>query len=134
MEIRMAKPTDLKSICMSLYNKKIDYITPESAREDVKNNRLYLLVEDGKILGQCALKYQNQYGEPYYAVQRLVLYNNRNTGKHIAETFLEYFLSLHLGKLGVTPWSDNVKMKHILAKKGFTFQYQIDKNFEFWAT
>ena len=57
MEIRKATSADLRSICMSLYNKKIDYISPNSAREDVANDRLYLLVENGKILGQCALKY-----------------------------------------------------------------------------
>ena len=126
--IRKAKREDLKSICMSVYNKKIDYITVESVREDCRNGNLYIIEENGKILGQCALVPKGQ----YYAMQRLVLYNRKNAGKGITSQFIQYFATIGISCIGSTPWSDNCRMKSLLKKNGFEYQDQIDKNYEFW--
>ena len=126
--IRKAEQKDLKSICMSIYNKKLNYITVNSVKEDYRNNNLYIIEENGKILGQCALVPKGR----YYAMQRLVLYNQKNIGKRITTQFINYFISIGIDCIGVTPWSDNCKMKSLLKKNGFEYQYQIDKNYEFW--
>lgn len=126
--IRKAKREDLKSICMSVYNKKIDYITVESVKEDYRNGNLYIIEENGKILGQCALVPKEQ----YHAMQRLVLYNRKNAGRGITAQFINYFISIGYMNIGSTPWSDNCKMKLLLKRNGFEYQYQIDKNYEFW--
>ena len=126
--IRKAKKEDLKSIYMSVYNKKIDYITIESVKTDYQNGNLYVIEENGKILGQCALVSKGK----YYAMQRLVLYNRKNAGKGITTQFINYFVSIGYMNIGSTPWSNNCKMKTLLKRNGFEYQYQIDENYEFW--
>ena len=119
--IRKARKEDLKSICMSVYNKKIDYITVKSVKEDYQNGNLYLIEENGKILGQCALVPKEQ----YYAMQRLVLYNCKNAGKGIVTQFINYFISNGYTNLGLTPWSDNCRMKKILKRNQYKKIYSI---------
>ena len=61
MEIRLATKSDYKSISTSLRNKCISYITPAQAKSDIENNRLFVMTENNKILGQCALVYEPNY-------------------------------------------------------------------------
>ena len=64
--IRKATAHDYKSIAMALNNKKIPYITAAHAHEDIKNNRQYVLEENGKIIGIISIVYDSQY--KYYAI------------------------------------------------------------------
>ena len=130
MEIRLATKSDYKSISMSLRNKRISYITPTQAKSDIENNRLFVMVENNKILGQCALVYEPNYS--YYAIKRLVVYNKKNCGRGIAERFIKYLSDNTSSDIGCTPWSDNLAMKKLLLRNGFKYQYTFLKNYEFF--
>lgn len=130
MEIRSAKKEDYKTIAMALRNKGIEYITPEYAKADILNNRLFVMIEDGKIIAQCALVYEKDYS--YYAIKRLVVYNKKNCGKGIAQSFISFFCAMNLPSLGCTPWADNSVMKKLLTKNGFQYQYTFLENYEFF--
>ena len=59
MIIRYATSADLKSITCALRNKKINYNTPAQAREDVRQNRLFVIENNGALIAQCALVFDN---------------------------------------------------------------------------
>ena len=131
MKIRIAEPTDYKRIALALRNKRIDYITPAHAREDIANHRLYVVEENGMIIAQCALV--EEPAHHYHAIKRLVIYNRKNCGRGIAQRFIRYFCAMNLPALGCTPWSDNQTMKHLLARNGFEYQYTFLICYEFFV-
>ena len=130
MKIRLAESTDYRRIAMALRNKRIEYITPAHAREDIANNRLYVVEEDGMIIAQCALV--EEPAHHYHAIKRLVIYNRKNCGRGIARQFIHYFCDMNLPALGCTPWTDNQKMKYLLISNGFEYQYTFLGNYEFF--
>lgn len=130
MIIRTAEPTDYKRIALALRNKRIDYITPAQAREDIQKRRLYVVEDNGVVIAQCALVYEPDYS--YHAIKRLVIYNRKNCGRGIAQQFISYFCAMNLPALGCTPWSDNQIMKKLLTKNGFEYQYTFLENYEFF--
>lgn len=130
MKIRLAQSADYKRIAMALRNKRIEYITPAHAREDITNNRLYVVEEDGMIIAQCALV--EEPAHHYHAIKRLVIYNRKNYGRGIARQFIRYFCDMNLPALGCTPWTDNQKMKYLLVSNGFEYQYTFLGNYEFF--
>ena len=131
MVIRTAEPADYKRIALALRNKRINYITPAQAREDIQKRRLYVVEDNGVVIAQCALVYEPDYG--YHAIKRLVIYNKKNYGRGIAQRFVSYFCAMNLPALGCTPWSDNQIMKKLLAKNGFEYQYTFLENYEFFV-
>ena len=131
MKIRLAETADYKRIAMALRNKHIDYITPAHAREDIANNRLYVVEENGMIIAQCALV--EEPAHHYHAIKRLVIYNRKNCGRGIAQRFIRYFCAMNLPALGCTPWSDNQTMKHLLSRNGFEYQYTFLNCYEFFV-
>lgn len=128
MEIRIATQADYKRIATALRNKQIDYITPAHARTDIANSQLFVVVENGVLLAQCALVYEPAH--QYHAIKRLTIYNKRNCGRGIAQMFITHFCEMGLPALGCTPWADNVTMKHLLSKNGFKYQYTFLNNYE----
>lgn len=130
MEIRKATPADYKSIACSLRNKRIDYITPAHAKEDIINNRLFVMCENDKPIAQCALVFEPDFN--YYAMKRLTIYNQANQGKGIAKAFISFFCAMNLPALGCTPWKNNTTMHHLLQKFGFEYQYTFLENYQFF--
>ena len=129
-EIQKATKQDYKSIAVSLRNKAIPYITPKQADRDIENGNLYIIKKNGKPIAQCALVYDEQY--KYHAIKRLVIYNKKNCGQGIANSFVEYFIKQNYPALGCTPWSDNQIMKHLLSRNGFEYQYTFLNCYEFF--
>lgn len=127
MSIRKATTADYRSIARSLANKQISYITSNHARTDIENGNLYVIEDNGTILAQCALVYEPQYG--YHAIKRLVVYNRKNLGCGLAQRFLSYFTAMPY-TLGCTPWADNERMKYLLYKNGFSYEYTFCENYQ----
>lgn len=130
MIIRIATKTDYKKIACSLNNKHINYITSSHAKEDIENGRLFIIEEEEKIIAQCALVYEEKYN--YYAIKRLVVYNQKNRGRGIAQKFISFFCNKNLPALGCTPWADNIVMKKLLERNGFVYQYTFMENYQFY--
>lgn len=130
MIIRIATKTDYRKIACSLNNKHINYITSSHAKEDIENSRLFVVEEEGKIIAQCALVYEEEYN--YYAIKRLVVYNQKNYGRGIAQKFISFFCNKNLPALGCTPWADNIVMKKLLERNGFVYQYTFMENYQFY--
>lgn len=122
MTIRHATAADLKSITCALRNKKIDYNTPAQAREDVRQNRLFVIENNEALIAQCALVFDNERQGHY--MKRLCIYNNKRACKGVTQIFIDHFFSLGIKSLAATPWDDNKAMIHILEKNGFEFQYR----------
>ena len=129
--IRKATAHDYKSIAMALNNKKIPYITAAHAHEDIKNNRQYVLEENGKIIGIISIVYDSQY--KYYAMKRLCILNKKNNGKGYAFQLLSYCAALPYTKIGCTPWTDNEPMKHMLTKLNFQLEYIFNDKWCFYS-
>lgn len=130
MTIRYATAADLKSITCALRNKKIHYNTPAQAREDVRQNRLFVIENNGALIAQCALVFDNT-RQGYY-MKRLCIYNSKRACKGIAQMFIDFFFSLGVPSLAATPWDDNKAMIHILEKNGFEFQYRFLENYLYY--
>lgn len=130
MVIRLATKADYKGVACSLRNKKIEYITPFHAKNDIENQRLFVMEEEGKVIAQCALVYEAVYN--YYAIKRLVVYNKKNCGRGIAEKFITFFCEKDIPALGCTPWKDNIVMKKLLERNGFVYQYTFMENYQFY--
>lgn len=130
MTIRQATAADLKSITCALRNKNIFYNTPAQAREDVRQNRLFVLENDGALVAQCALVFDTKRQE--YYMKRLCVYNKKRASGGTAQMFIDFFLSLGVASLSVTPWDDNKAMIHILEKNGFEFQYRFLENYLYY--
>ena len=130
MIIRYATSADLKSITCALRNKKINYNTPAQAREDVRQNRLFVIENNGALIAQCALVFDNTRKE--YYMKRLCVYNKKRACKGIAQMFIDFFFSLGIASLSATPWDENKVMIHVLEKNGFEFQYRVLENYLYY--
>lgn len=129
MIIRLATEKDCSYIVHALARKGIDYIKPSHAKTDIAAGRLYVIEDEGKILAQCALVEEVEHG--YTAMKRMVIYRKENGGKGISSMFIQFFSTLNR-PIGATPWAENKRMKHILRKHGFVYQYTFEKNYEFF--
>ena len=130
MYIRKATAQDQLSIIRSLQNKHIEYNTPSHIKTDIARGRLFVAIENNKIVAQCALVEEPTYH--YTALKRLCIYNKKNYGKGIANQFIQFFIETTNCALGATPWTDNGAMAHLLTKYGFTHQYTFMGNYEFY--
>ena len=128
--IRQATQTDYIHIVRAIQNKHISFITPAHIKEDIKNNRQYVLAENNHIIGIISLVYDPIY--KYYAIKRLCILNKKNNGKGYGKMLLSYLATLPLNNIGCTPWIDNYKMKHLLETLGFKLQYIFDEKWCFY--
>ena len=129
--IRKATAHDYKKIATALYNKKIPYITAAHSKEDIENNRQYVIEEKGKIIAIVSIVYDAQYN--YYAIKRLCVLNKKNNGKGYAFQLLSYCATLSFPKIGCTPWSDNQAMRHMLNKLNFKLEYIFNEKWCFYS-
>lgn len=129
MEIRKATEKDLIHIVRSLQNKGIDYNTTKQAKEDLRLNRLFVAVDNEKVIGSCAVVPEEKHG--YTAIKRLCIYNKKNCGKGIASQLIKYICALDYERLGATPW-DNPPVIKLLEKNGFKYQYTFLEKYNFY--
>lgn len=106
------------------------FIHPEQVKEDIANNRLYVLEDNGTPIAMCAIIYDTLYN--YYAIKRLLIFDEENRGKHYADMLIKHCTTLGLSPLGCTPWTHNKKMHHLLEKNGFSLQYIFDGKWCFY--
>ena len=131
MEIRKATNNDYIRIVRSIQNKKIDYITPAHVKEDIANNRQFVMVDNEKVVAILSLVYDTNYN--YYAMKRLCVMNKKNQGKGFAKAMLAYVSKQTTEKVGCTPWIDNGAMRHTLEKLGFGLEYIFEKKWCFYS-
>ena len=129
MFIRLATIDDYTYISHALTRKAIDYIKPSHAKMDIAEARLYVVEDEGKVIAQCALVEETDYG--YIAMKRMVIYRKENNGRGISSMFIKFFSQFDCA-IGATPWTENERMKHILRKHGFEYQYTFAENYEFF--
>lgn len=130
MEIRFATIKEIKSITMSIRNKKIDYNTPSMVKKDIEESRLIIAVEDNKILGQLALVDEPRFS--YVAIKRLCVYNKKNKGKGIASALIKYACDYTNKPIGASPWTDNSASISLFKKHGFEYQYTYLEKYNFY--
>lgn len=129
MYITLATTEHISYITHALAPKQIDYIKPSQVKEDILQGRLYVIIHEGKPIGQCALVEEKTHN--YLAMKRMVVYRKDCQVRGIANMFIEYFAQLDC-PIGATPWSENEKMKYILRKNGFEYQYTFLEKYEFF--
>ena len=89
----------------------------------------YVIIENEKPIAQCALVAETAYN--YTAMKRMVIYRKENRGRGLADMLIEHFSSMNL-TIGATPWTENERIKHILRKHGFEYQYTFSEKYEFF--
>ncbi len=131
MEIRKATEADYIKVVRSVQCKKIAYITPSHVRQDIQNEQQFIMVEGTKLIAMLSLVYDPVH--KYYAMKRLCVPNKRNQGKGYAVQMIQYVSSLVDGKVGCTPWVDNLAVRHTLEKLGFKYEYTFDEVWCFYS-
>ena len=131
MELRKANIEDSIKVINAICRKDISYITTEQVITDYSKERLYVVAEGAKVLATVSLVEESDYG--YTAVKRLCILNKKNQGKGIARFAIHEIQRYVSGKIGATPWDDNVPMRHLLESEGFTLQYIFEGKWCFYA-
>lgn len=114
-------PATISYIIHSLRQKKIPYITLSQVLEDIANNQLYVLFENGNPVAMCSMVWDAKYS--YWAIKRLICFKKKNIGKGYGNSLIHYCANSRFAPVGCTPWTDNDPVRHILEKNGFTLQY-----------
>lgn len=121
MELRKASTMDWVRVFNAVCHKHIDYITPDQTFDDFKTDRLYVVAEGSKVYATVSLVEEPNYG--YTAIKRLCILNKRNYGKGIARFALRELQKVVNGRIGATPWMDNIAMRNLLESEGFIMGY-----------
>lgn len=118
---------DYVSICRMIQNKKLNYITPALVKQDIINNRLYVLKQNNKIVCFATRIYCPDFGN--YAIKRLCVPNKKNNGKGYAQQMISYLINTRekAYDLICTPWENNFAMRHMLEKNGMCLNYIFNK-------
>lgn len=122
MELRKATAKECAKLCGIFNRKNIDYILPENILEDYLKDRLYVVVENEKVLAIASLVPEPEY--EYTAIKRLCVCNKKNQGKGIARFALRELAKMIHGNLGATPWDTNTGMCRLLESEGFKLKYK----------
>ena len=123
MELRKAEAMDWVRIFNAMCHKdKIPFCTPTQLFCDFQAGREYIVVEGDQILATVSLVEEPEYG--YTAIKRLCILNKKNCGKGIARFILREVQKVARGRIGATPWDDNIPMCHLLESEGFEMKYK----------
>lgn len=119
---------DYKGIALALRNKKdeINYITPKHIKEDIEQERLFCIKEEGKIVCIGALVFDEKHNATY--IKRVLVLNKKNEGKGYTKKMIRDLSRLQ-DKVYVTPYKDNKPMIKILTDLGFRFVKAFDEMF-----
>lgn len=129
MEIRRAKNSDFSAINLILKS-DIDYITPHHIRNDIKEKRLFVGIENGNVIAILSLVPEIEYH--YIAMKRLLVAEGYN-GKGYAQRMIKYVSEQAQGKVGCTPWVDNAALRHTLEKLNFHLEYIFNEKWCFYV-
>jgi len=132
MELRKANNKDLLKVCHAIgYKTNLPYIRVEDAMSDFLHDRLYVVAEEEKVFATLSLVPETEY--EYTAVKRLCILNKKNQGKGIARFALHEIQRMVSGRIGATPWVDNIPMRHLLEVEGFVLQYIFNDRWCYYA-
>lgn len=131
MRIRVATKEDYLWIARVIGKKNLSYCTANQIRDDYSWNRLYCVYEEDKVLATFSLVYDWRY--EYLAIKRLCILNKKNEGRGIARFAIHSILPYLRGKVGATPWEDNVAMRKALEAEGFKMEYKFNGKWCFYA-
>lgn len=131
MELRLATQEDLNKVRDAVEQERIQYITVELLQSDLNYRRLYVVVNNGIILATVSLVPDMQYG--YTAIKRLHVCDKRYIRQGIGRFAVHEITKLVHGRVGATPWEDNVAMRHLLESEGFELKYVFDIKWCFYC-
>ena len=131
MELRKATIRDYRWIMNALCIKQIPFCTNEQVKVDFEHDRLYAIVEGDKVLATVSLVEEPTYA--YTAIKRMCILNKKNCGKGIARFAIHEIQHYAKGRIGATPWDDNMKMRHLLESEGFRMQYVFAEKWCFYT-
>lgn len=125
--IRKATMNDYISIVRSIQNKHIEYITATHIKNDIKNEQLYIIEINNKIIAFASCVYCKDFNN--YAIKRLCVPNKKNNGKGYAQKMINFLVNNRNKNfpLVITPWKNNSAMIHMVEKLGFEWQYNFNK-------
>lgn len=125
MELRKATHKDLMKVCRAIgYKTNLPYIRVEDALSDFLHERMYVVAEGEKVFATVSLVPEPDYG--YTAIKRLCILNKKNQGKGIARFALHEIQKVIKGRIGATPWLDNIVMRKLLESEGFKLEYKFN--------
>lgn len=124
MELRLASHRDLMKVVNALRYKDLSYITKRQENFDYNKKNLYVVADGEKVLACASLVWDSDY--EYFAVKRLCILNKRNCGKGIARFALRELQKVVKGRIGATPWLDNIPMRKLLESEGFKLEYKFN--------
>lgn len=124
MRIRVATKDDYLWIARVIGKKNLPYCTANHIKDDFMWHRLYCVYEGDKVLATFSLVYDWRF--EYLAIKRLCILNKKNEGKGIAKFAIHSILPYLHGKVGVTPWEDNIAMRKVLESEGFHLEYKFN--------
>lgn len=130
MMIRKSTIADMNAIMSAVIAKQIAYITADHVVADIENARQFVMIENGEPIAIVSIVHDTDFN--YYTMKRLCVLNQSYHGvayqmiNHVAE-------QMHGEKIGCTPWEDNLAMKHILEKLGFTLEYKFAEKWCFYS-
>lgn len=128
MELRVATHDDLMKVVRAIGHKDLPYITKSLVNRDYNHKRLYV-VADGKAVYAC-VSLQDEPEYEYTAIKRLCLLNKKNHGKGIGRFALHEIQKIVKGRIGGTPWKDNLSVRHLFEIEGFHLEYIFS---DFWC-
>ena len=132
MELRRANLYEVQKAARVVSRKHFDYITVNHLVRDYNNNQLYVVVEGEKILAIASLVPEPDY--EYIAIKRLCVLNKGNCGKGIGSFAVrELSKVVSGGRVGATPWTDNIAMRNLLESEGYQLQYIFNERWCFYA-
>jgi len=131
MELRKANELDFARIHSAVCRKNLSYCKHYHIAEDWYKDRLYAVVDGDRVLATLSLVEEPEYG--YTAIKRLCILNKKNCGKGIARFALRSVQGLVSGRIGATPWEDNIAMRKLLESEGFELVYKFCENWCFYA-
>ena len=132
MELRKATQKDLMKVNRAIgYKTNLPYITVEDETSDYINGRLYVVAEGEKVYATVSLVEEPCHG--YTAIKRLYILNKKNCGKGIARFTLQAIQREVKGRIGATPWEDNLAMRNLLESEGFRMEYKFNEVWCFYA-
>lgn len=132
MELRKATQKDLMKVNHAIgYKTNLPYITVEDETSDYINDRLYVVADGDKVYATLSLVVEPDYG--YTAIKRLCILNKKNCGKGIARFALQAIQRKVNGRIGATPWEDNLAMRNLLESEGFRMEYKFNEVWCFYV-
>lgn len=130
MELRKANRYDFIKVNNAVARKNITFCQTYHIYSDYNKEQLYVVAEGSKVFATISLVKEPSYG--YTAIKRLCILNKKNQGKGIARFAIREIQRLVKGRIGATPWEDNIPVRHLFESEGFVLQYVFNEKWCFY--